>query len=182
WRFTSDVVRTSASPKTWGWRRTILAAIASLTSVRSKTPSSAASCAWRITWRRRSQLTGERRRGARAERVVDLVGLLEQVIAERLVGLLAIPRAAVRLAQPIGDPGHRPRAGQGGLGANRAEKHRRRERVGVELADRRGRRGAEPPNRMVRRIEAIQDRDRIVAARAVPTRERAWRVRSGGAE
>src|SRR6185503_1235338 len=54
WRFTSPDVRTSASPKTCGWRRTIFAAIAALTSVRSKTPASAASWAWRTTCSRRS--------------------------------------------------------------------------------------------------------------------------------
>ena len=44
-----------------------------------------------------AELAGQRRRGAGLERVVDLVGLLEQVLAQRWVGLLAVPRAAVRL-------------------------------------------------------------------------------------
>ena len=75
-----------------------------------------------------AELAGERRRGPRLERVVDLVGLLEEVLAERGMGLLAIPRAAVRLAQPGGDPGHRPRPGQGGLGRDRRQVERAVER------------------------------------------------------
>ena len=112
WRFTSEAVRASASPNTCGWRRTILDAIAAHTSVMSNTPSSAASCAWRTTWSSRSPSSpGELRRRAGLERVVDLVGLLEEVVAQRLVGLLAVPRAAVRLAEPGRDPGHAPRRG-----------------------------------------------------------------------
>ena len=57
-----------------------------------------------------AELLGERRRRPALERVVDLVGLLEEVLAERRVGLLAVPRAAVGLAQPVADVGHRPRA------------------------------------------------------------------------
>ena len=44
-----------------------------------------------------AELLGELRRGAGLERVVDLVGLLEQVAAQAQVGLLAVPRAAVGL-------------------------------------------------------------------------------------
>ena len=44
-----------------------------------------------------AELPGELRGRAGLERVVDLVGLLEEVLAERRVGLLAVPRAAVGL-------------------------------------------------------------------------------------
>ena len=43
-----------------------------------------------------AELLGQLRRRPGLERVVDLVGLLEQVLAQRRVGLLAVPRAAVR--------------------------------------------------------------------------------------
>ena len=74
-----------------------------------------------------AELAGELGRGAGLERVVDLVGLLEQVLAERLVGLLAVPRAAVRLAQPVRDPGHGPRRSRRQLGRDRGEVERRRQ-------------------------------------------------------
>ena len=64
-----------------------------------------------------AELAGQLGRRAGLQRVVDLVGLLEQVLAERGVGLLAVPRAAVGLAQPGRDPGHRPRSGDGQLAA-----------------------------------------------------------------
>ena len=59
-----------------------------------------------------AELAGELGRGPGLERVVDLVGLLEQVVPQRRVGLLAVPRAAVGLAEAVADPGHRPRAGE----------------------------------------------------------------------
>ena len=46
-----------------------------------------------------AELGGQLRRGPAGQRVVDLVGLLEEVVAQRFVGLLAIPRAAVRAAR-----------------------------------------------------------------------------------
>ena len=63
-----------------------------------------------------AELAGQIRRGSGVERVVDLVGLLEQVLLERGVGLLAIPRAAVR----AGAAGRRSRAGPRGLPAARS--------------------------------------------------------------
>ena len=87
-----------------------------------------------------AELLGEGRRGAGAERVVDLVGLLEEVVPERLVGLLAVPRAAVRQAQPVRDPGHRPGARDRQLAGDRAEV----ERAG-EGRPRSGRRSSPPP-------------------------------------
>ena len=44
-----------------------------------------------------AELAGQLGRGTGLERVVDLVGLLEEVLAQRRVGLLAVPRAAVGL-------------------------------------------------------------------------------------
>ena len=81
-----------------------------------------------------AELLGERRRRARAERVVDLVGLLEEVVPERLVGLLAVPRAAVGQAQPVRDPGHRPGARDGQLGRDGAEVERAAESVRGQVA------------------------------------------------
>ena len=110
-RFTSAAVRATASPKTCGWRRTILRAIDAWTSARSNTPASAASCACRITWRSRSPSSSASAGVAPVlEGVVDLVRLLEQVLAQRGVGLLPVPRTAVGLAQAVADVGHRPRA------------------------------------------------------------------------
>ena len=57
-----------------------------------------------------AELAGELRRGTRLERVVDLVRLLEQVVAQRLVRLLAIPRAAVGRPEAVADGRHRPRS------------------------------------------------------------------------
>ena len=97
-------------------------AIAAWTSVRSKTPASAASWAWRTTCSSRSPSSPASSGVApRLERVVDLVGLLEQVVAQRGVGLLAVPRAAVGLAQPVADPGHRPRSRRRPARARRGE-------------------------------------------------------------
>ena len=67
-----------------------------------------------------AELAGQLGRRAGLERVVDLVRLLEQVLAQRGVGLLAVPRAAVGLAQSVADPGHRPGPGDGGSGATGA--------------------------------------------------------------
>ena len=105
-----------------------------------------------------AELAGELGRGARLERVVDLVGLLEQVLAQRLVGLLAVPRAAVGLAQPGGDPGHRPRAGDGQLRRDRGEVERRlerRRRSSVATVVAVGR--PEPADRVVGRVEPAED-------------------------
>ena len=142
-------------------------AIAALTSVRSKTPSSAASWAWRTTWSRRSPSSSARAGVAPgAERVVDLVRLLEEVVPERLVGLLAIPRAAVGQAQAGRDPGHRPGAGDGQLRGDGREVERRRQVVRPSA-----RRSSAPPAAPNRPtgwsagIEPAQERDRVVAAR-----------------
>ena len=137
WRFTSLAVAASASPNTCGWRRTIFVASAAWTSARSKTPASAASWAWRMTWSSRSPSSSARAGVAPAfERVVDLVRLLEQVLPQRRVGLLAVPRAAVGLAQPGADPGHGPRSRGGQLGRDRGEVAGRLEVAVGQVGDR----------------------------------------------
>ena len=85
------------------------------------------------------------------------------------MGLLAVPRTAVGLAQPSRDPGHRPRAGDGDAPARTGPMYSgppgppRSER-----ADGRALRRAEPADRVVGRVEAPEDGDRIGAARAGP--------------
>ena len=139
-----------------------------------------------------AELAGELRRRAALERVVDLVRLLEEVVAQRGVGLLPVPRAAVGLAEPGRDPGHAPRRGEVGDGRDR-----RRgtavsfELVGGQLADRRPVRDAEAADRMVGRIEASEDarsgptpcavaagQGRRSASRSTPARHRARPARS----
>ena len=94
-----------------------------------------------------AELGGQLRRGAAGEGVVDLVGLLEEVVAQRLVGLLAIPRAAVGLPQAVRDPGHPPRRGGRQLRGDRGEVER-----GRPGRPRRGRRRSSPrPRRTARR-------------------------------
>ena len=69
---------------------------------------------------------------------------------KRRVGLLAVPRAAVRLAQAGRDPGHRPRAGGGQLGRDGREIERARQRGRVQRPDGQavvGRRTARPDDR-----------------------------------
>ena len=110
-----------------------------------------------------AELLGEGRRRAAAERVVDLVGLLEEVVPERLVGLLAVPRAAVRQAQAVRDPGHRPRARDGHLAGDRRQVERRRRDPppsSSPIVEALGR--AEPADRMVGRDRAGEDAERVV--------------------
>src|SRR5204863_7621328 len=59
------------------------------------------------------ELRGKLWRRARFQRVIHLVGLLEEVLAQRCVRLLAVPRTAIRAAQAGRDSGHRPGAGGG---------------------------------------------------------------------
>ena len=54
-----------------------------------------------------AELVGQVRGGAALEGVVDLVGLLQQERPKGQVVLLAVPGAAVRLAQAIDEPGER---------------------------------------------------------------------------
>ena len=71
-----------------------------------------------------AELAGQLRRRAALERVVDLVRLLEEVVPQRGVRLLPVPRAAVRLPEAGRDPGHPPRRGEVGDGRDRAEVQR----------------------------------------------------------
>ena len=118
-----------------------------------------------------AELVGESRRGARPERVVDLVGLLEEMVAERLVGLLAIPRAAVREPQPMRDPGHRPGARDRPFGRERTEVQRPGQGIGGQLADRQADGRAEPADLVIGRVEPAEDRDGIGTTRTVAARE-----------
>ena len=110
-------VRRSTSPNTWGCRDTSLSCTPRATSARVNRPSSAASVAWKYTWNNRSPSSSSRWATAVASMVAggptsgrrpsapastadsgvdglqDLVGLLEQVPAERGVGLAPVPRA-----------------------------------------------------------------------------------------
>ena len=67
-----------------------------------------------------AELAGELRGRAALERVVDLVRLLEEVVPQRVVRLLPVPRAAVGLPEAGGDPGHPPRRREVGDGRDRA--------------------------------------------------------------
>ena len=97
WRFTSDAVRASASPKTCGWRRTIFVRDRGLDVGQVEDAGLGGELGMEHDLEQQvAELAGQRRRGPGLERVVDLVRLLEQVLAQRRVGLLAVPRAAVR--------------------------------------------------------------------------------------
>ena len=167
WRLTSPAVRATASPKTCGWRRTIFARDRGLDVGQVEDALLGAELGVQDDLEEQvAELLGEGRRRARLERVVDLVGLLEQVLAQRLVGLLAVPRAAVGLAQPARDPGHRPRAGDADLGRDRRQVQR-----AVEV----GRGRASPtvvPSAIPKRPTgdpldtAAEDAERVVAAAA----------------
>ena len=105
-----------------------------------------------------AELLGELRRRALLERVVDLVRLLEQELAQRQVVLLAIPRAAIGRAQARHEPGQAVRAGDVGERLERrackcapVASDRRR-----QLADGRVRRAVEAVTRVVGRIERAQ--------------------------
>ena len=119
-----------------------------------------------------AELLGEVGRRAGIERVVDLVRLLEQMLAERGVGLLAIPRAAVGSAQAVRDPGHRPRPAEGELRRDRPHVERCREGLGRQLADRRPVGQAETAHRVIGGVEPAEHRERVAAGGSVPAGER----------
>ena len=92
--------RVATSPKTCGWRRTSLSWMPVATSAIVNRPSCSAIVAWNSIWYSRSPsssircVVGRRIVGVeRLQRVDDLVGLLDQVRDQRLVGLLDVPRA-----------------------------------------------------------------------------------------
>ena len=120
-----------------------------------------------------AELIGEGGRRAVGQRIVDLVRLLQEVAPERLVGLLPVPRAAVRGTQAVADPGHRPRRRDGELRLDRRQVERAAEVGFGQLPDRRRLRRAVPPDRVVGRVEPPQDVQRGAAGRPVPARERA---------
>ena len=67
----------------------------------SHRPSSAAICAWKVTWSSRSP-SSSRIAGIvlGIDRLEQFVGLFQEVPREGSVGLLTIPRAAVGRAEP----------------------------------------------------------------------------------
>ena len=73
------------------------------------------------------------------------------------MGLLAIPRTAVRLAQPMSYPGQRPGAGKSSLGRNGAQVQRAGKRPGIQLADGGRLSQADATDMVVGRIEAPQE-------------------------
>ena len=103
-----------------------------------------------------AELAGEVGRGLLAQGVVDLVCLLQQMLLQGDVSLLAIPRAAVRPPQPVGEPRQRPGAGRGQFRRHRAEVERSRKRLRRELAHGRRLCDADPPDWMIGRIEPGQ--------------------------
>ena len=75
-----------------------------------------------------AELAGQLGRRAGLERVVDLVRLLEQVLAQRCVGLLAVPRAAVGLragGREIQGIAHGPATASSGATGREVERRRR---------------------------------------------------------
>ena len=104
--------------------------------------------------------------------VVDLVRLLEQVLAQALVRLLAIPRTAVGCAQAIADGRHGPRTGGGQLRGDRSEVGRCLEVAQGQRTDRRDRRAPEPTDRVVRGVQPSEDGEGVTTARPVATRKR----------
>ncbi len=107
---------------------------------------------------------------AALEGVVDLVGLLEQMVPERLVGLLAIPRAAVGSAEALRDRWQPPRRGERLGRRDRPEDDGPGEIGLAQLVDRRRRRDAQPADRVVGRVQAAQDGEAVSTARAVTAR------------
>ena len=120
------------------------------------------------------ELLGKCRRGASFERVVDLVGLLQQERPQRQMVLLAVPGAAAGSAQPSHQPGQPVGAGRvPGVGQCRKQ-------VGAVLQlGRRHRRNGRPrrlggagesQHRMVGRVEPAQQVQRGGAV-AMPPRQ-----------
>ena len=117
-----------------------------------------------------AQLAGQVGSGFLAQGVVDLVRLLEQVLLEGEVGLFAIPRAAVRPAQPIGHPGQRPWAGRGKLGGDGTQVQSARQRRLRELAHRGCLRDSDAADHVIGRVEPGQDGQRRLVRRGMSPR------------
>src|SRR5207244_8113824 len=103
--------------------------------------------------------------------------LLEQVLPERGVRLLAVPGTAVGLSEPVADEGHRPWSRDGRLRRDRRNVERAAKVGRLERADgRRSPLAAEPGHGRVGRVEPAQDGDCVTAPRTVPARERSDRT------
>ncbi len=116
-----------------------------------------------------AELPGEIGRGPVSQRVVDLVGLLEEMLAERLVGLLAVPGTAVRQPEAGRDPGHRPRARDRQLRGERGEVERPGEVIDRQLPDRKAVGAARSTDGMLGGVEPAEQHHRIAAGRPGPT-------------
>jgi hypothetical protein len=114
-----------------------------------------------------AELAGQRRSGPGLQRVVDLVGLLEQVLAQGLVGLFSVPRAAVGRAQPGADGGHRPWPGHGHLHGQWREVQRTAQVVGRQRPDGRALGRTEASDGVIARIRPGEDGQWVSAARSV---------------
>ena len=85
----------TASPKTCGWRRTILFESASTTSATENLPVSVASCEWKTICSSKSPSSSHSRLEVAAfDRFDDFVRFFDEVRYQRAMRLLAIPRAA----------------------------------------------------------------------------------------
>ncbi len=88
------------SPKTCGWRRTILVCTDSITSEMVNAPVSSARIEWKITCSSKSPSSEEKCFGvARFHGVEDFVGFFDQEFTQGLMRLLAVPGATARPAQ-----------------------------------------------------------------------------------
>ena len=127
----------STVPKTCGCRRSSLSWMPRATSARVNAPDSAAMVAWNTTWNRRSPSSSSRcstpgagLRVVALDGLDHLVGLLDDVPREAVVGLLAVPRALLaQRAHQVGEPHELLGHGR----ADRGDEHRR-EVVGCDAA------------------------------------------------
>jgi hypothetical protein len=119
-----------------------------------------------------AEFLGQCRRRSGLERVIDLVRLLEEVLAQRFVGLLLIPWAAVRSSEALADIGHRPRAGVREFGGHGCDEERPAQVMGTEVADR-CRVTPCPADDVVRGVQPAENHQRIPAPGSVPTGQQA---------
>ncbi len=124
-----------------------------------------------------AELLGELGRGAGLERVVDLVCLLEEVLPQRLVGLLPVPWAAIGKSKSMADVGHGPRTRLGPLGCEGREVQRPGE-VGLGQRVDRGVGGPGAADPMIRRVEAPEHVERALGAAPMPPRKGRYRLRN----
>jgi hypothetical protein len=139
-----------------------------------------------------AELVAEARRVPGIERGERLVRLLEQVWPERRVRLLAVPRAAVRSAKPLGDAHDRVERGEIGERLERRENEKARLAVvALRLGKRRRAIGIEERDRVSGGITPAEqrpidgcverDRDRTERGERVPIEAARWNgVDAGG--